>query len=375
MTGGFLIMKPATALGSQANSAVALGMIGTGNRGAFVGNFFVRDPRTRLVAMCDINPEKIDHAKTVIPNSDKTPVIKDHAELLARADIDAVYIATPVYLHPEHFEAAAKARKHIYCEKPAGADAAGVKRLLRAAQQADKTKHMQFGFQQRHSPEYLAAEKDLRAGAIGDLVHMRSYWLSGGRKEPAPAAPPTEEEKKRNWYPWVKYCGDIIVEQHCHGVDVLNWFSKAHPLKAAGVGGRTKRRQLGDRMDHLDVTYTYPGGIHGHLEGIQMAPRGVGDVKETFWGMDGMIETHRRHYTLAREGEKVKTVNSKREITIDAVEHFLTCVVAGKPENEAPWVCESTFTSLLGRMAIYEKREVAWEEMMRGVRAQRIPSR
>jgi hypothetical protein len=58
-------------------------------------------------------------------------------------------------------------------------------------------------------------------------------------------------------------------------------------------------------------------------------------------------------------------VDSKREITIDAVESFLNKVLAGKPENTAFSACESTFTSILGRMAMDARRELTWEEMLR----------
>ena len=81
--GGLLIVKPETAFGSQANSAVSLGIIGAGNRGAFDGKIFVQDSRARLVALCDISSEKVDHFKTVIPGIDNLPVHKDHRELLA----------------------------------------------------------------------------------------------------------------------------------------------------------------------------------------------------------------------------------------------------------------------------------------------------
>jgi myo-inositol 2-dehydrogenase/D-chiro-inositol 1-dehydrogenase len=67
-----------------------------------------------------------------------------------------VLITTPVFLHPEHFEAAVEPRKHIYCEKPSGTDVAGVKRLVRAAHKADASEVIQFGFQQRFSPSILA---------------------------------------------------------------------------------------------------------------------------------------------------------------------------------------------------------------------------
>ncbi len=363
---GILIVKPETAFGSQANSAVSLGIIGAGNRGAYDGAIFVKDPRARLVALCDISNDKIDNAKTVIPGIDKIPVHKDYRDLLARTDIDAVLIATPIFLHPEHFEAAAKARKHIYCEKAAGADVAGVKRLLRASGEADKSKHIQFGFQQRHSPEYLAAEKILRSSEFGDLLYSRAYWIYPSlnpNPNQKPNRNPTDEQKLRNWYPWKALSGDIIVEQHCHGIDVLNWFAGAHPVKASGVGGRTKANFNGDTMDHLDVTFTYPDGLHGHLSACKVGP--IREVKEMFWSATAMLHTDRSFYKYIRIGQATQQVDSKREITIDAIENFLTKIVTAKPENEAPRACESTFTSLLGRMALYERREATWDEMMR----------
>ena len=322
---GILIVKPETAFGTQANSAVSFGVIGAGNRGAYDSDFLVKDARTRLVALCDISSDKIDNFKTVVPGMDKIPVHKDHRDLLARADLDAVLIATPVFLHPEHFEAAAQARKHIYCEKAAGADVAGVKRLLRASEKADKSKQMQFGFQQRHSPEYLAAEKILRSSEFGELLYSRAYWIYPSlnpKANPKPVSNPTYEQKLRNWYPWKQFSGDIIVEQHCHGVDVLNWFAGAHPVKASGVGGRTKANFNGDTMDHLDVTFTYPDGIHGHLSACKVGP--IREVKEMFWSANAMIHTDRSFYKYIRLEQETKQVNSKREITIDALENFVT---------------------------------------------------
>jgi myo-inositol 2-dehydrogenase/D-chiro-inositol 1-dehydrogenase len=179
LTSNILLVPPETAFGSQANSAVAMGIIGTGGRGRYVGTLFAKDPRARIAAICDIFPDRIDLGKTQIPTADQARVYRDYKELLRQADIDAVLIATPVYLHPEHFEAAVKARKHIYCEKPAGADVPGVLRLMRAVEGADKSKTIFFGFQQRYSPEYLAAEKILRSGQLGELLLMKSDWILG----------------------------------------------------------------------------------------------------------------------------------------------------------------------------------------------------
>jgi len=365
LTGGAAILANSrTAFSAQANSQVALGIIGTGGRGRYDGKLFADDPRVRIVALCDVYSDQIDRAKTQIPGTEHTPVHTNYRDLLARTDLDAVLIATPVFLHPEHFEAAVEARKHIYCEKPAGADVAGVKRLVRAAKKADPSKVIQFGFQQRFSPEYLAALDILRSGKLGELLLMRSDWLLGGaamRKFESPY--PREEWRIRHWGAFRETSGDFIVEQDCHGLDVLNWFAQAHPLKATGAGG-AKKRAFGDNLDHLNVTYEYPNGLRGFLAATQLAVKRYWDVKEQFFGTEGVLETERKYYKWHKDENNDIVVNSKREITIDAVDAFVTDILAGKPRNMAFDAADSTFTSLLGRMAIETRREVTWEEML-----------
>jgi len=363
--GALLLSKSRTAFGFQANSQVALGIIGTGGRGRYVGTLFANDPRVRVAALCDIYHDQIDRAKTEIPGVDRTPAFKNYQDLLARTDLDAVLIATPVFLHPEHFEAAIQARKHIYCEKPAGADVAGVKRLVRAAKRADTSKVIQFGFQQRFSPEYLAARDILRSGQLGELLLMRSDWMLGGAALRAFQSPyPAEEQRIRHWGEFRETSGDFIVEQDCHGLDILNWFAKSHPLKATGAGGR-KKRAFGDNLDHLNVTFEYPDGLRGFLAATQLAVKHYWDVKEQFFGTEGILETERQYYKWHRAEDSDVVVKSKREITIDAVEAFVSDVLAGKPRNMAFDAADSTFTSLLGRMAIETGHEVTWDEMLR----------
>jgi predicted dehydrogenase len=255
-----------TARGAQANSAVTVGIIGTGSRGRFDLGIFAQDGRARIAALCDISSDAIDATKTAVPGTGTARVYKDYREVLADPSIDAVLIATPVFLHPEHFEAAVKARKHIYIEKPAGADVAGVKRLLTAAQQADPSKHIVLGFQNRYSPEYHVAEDIVRTGKLGELLMMECHFIRGGDAAKPVHAP---EERIKRWGAWRGLSGDFIVEQDCHGLDVLNWFAGKHPIKAIGSGGSIKRA-YGDNLDHLSVTYEYPGNLRGILVATQL---------------------------------------------------------------------------------------------------------
>ncbi|HWQ54750.1 MAG TPA: Gfo/Idh/MocA family oxidoreductase, partial [Bryobacteraceae bacterium] len=345
----------------------------------YVGGHMAADKRTRLTAICDVFPDRIDRAKTQLAGADKARVYRNYKELLALKDLDVVLIASPVFLHPEHFEAAVASGKHIYCEKPAGADVAGVKRLMRAGERADRSKTIQFGYQQRFSPEYLSAQKILREGRIGPLTMMTSFWILGGTPPQNFKSPyPPEEQKLRHWAWWDEYSGSPIVEQDCHGVDSLNWFANAHPVKACGEGGLRYPLAYGNwTSDHHDIVYQYPNNIKGWLLSIKHTA-GYRDVREQFFGSKGMLETARTYFRYhgpiptaplknaddLDDRSMIEKRLSKREITIDAVEAFFTSIVEKKPYHLWRAAGESTFTSLLGRMAYLTKREVTWEELL-----------
>jgi myo-inositol 2-dehydrogenase / D-chiro-inositol 1-dehydrogenase len=376
-----LILDSTSAFGSQANSAVSFGIIGTGGRGTLVGTLMAKNPGTRLTAICDLYPDRIDAAKTNIPTADKARTFRDYRQLLAADDIDAVLISTPVYLHPEHFEAAVQANKHIYCEKPAGADVPGVKRLMRAAERAGKDRVIQFGFQQRFAPQYLKAMDALRAGKIGDMKLMISYWVIGG----LPSQPFTnrhtgEDEKIRNWGRWMATSGGPIIEQDCHGVDMLNWFAQEqHPLRAVGTGGLRYPVSYGDwNTDHHNITYFYPGGLEGYLISIKYTAD-YRNVKEQLYGSKGLIEIARTYYRYHAPNAQsplrnaddledktlVEQMESRRDITADAVAVFFKRIVDGEPFSMVKPAAESTLTAIMGRMAIERGREVTWDEVLK----------
>jgi myo-inositol 2-dehydrogenase/D-chiro-inositol 1-dehydrogenase len=382
---GVTILEPAAGAGSQANSPVGVGIIGTGARGQYVGGHMGRDPRARIVAICDIFEDRIEQARKNVPGAADAKVYRDYRQLLDDRNVDAVLIATPVYLHPEQFEAAVAAAKHIYCEKPAGADVAGVKRLMRAGQIADASKTIQFGFQQRFSPEYRKARELVAAGELGEPKILMSFWILGGSPRLTPPAtvplPEASEDERRIrlWTRWKDLSGGDIVECDCHGLDTLNWFAGAHPVKAIGQGGLRYPSFYGDvTSDHYNILYTYPNGAEGYLLSARYVC-GFRDVKEQFYGSKGVLETARTYYKLhgpiaasrllnddqLEDTSLIHKVASRREITIDAVEAFFTSIVSGKPYNMSQEAGLSTFTSILGRMAYESQREVPWDEMLR----------
>jgi myo-inositol 2-dehydrogenase / D-chiro-inositol 1-dehydrogenase len=355
---------PLAAAASSANSAITVGLIGAGGRGTFVTGLMAKHAGARVVALCDLFDERIEAARQRLPAPDAKGY-RDYRDLLA-TDVDAVVIATPVHVHPEHCEAAVKAGKHVWFEKPVAADVAGCKRIMRAADSANPRQNITVGFQRRYGQVFRKAKAAADAGAIGPIRMAHSRWLKGiadiGR--PSTPRPATEEALVREWRWWRDTSGDSLVETFIHGVDVLNWFLGGRPLKAHGTGGRTVIRH-GDTLDHVHVTYDYANDVQASVVGSLITPPFYRSVQEEFFGAAGVLETSQNHWAHHRGRNEVVREASPRDITIDAAEAFIERLRSGKPENTGIEAANSTLTAILGQMAIDLRREVTWDEMMR----------
>jgi predicted dehydrogenase len=361
-----LLAAPA-ALAAQttANSAPTVGVIGVGNRGSYVGAMIAKNTPARVVALCDLFDEKLEAAKKTM-GLENPALYKDYEKLLA-SDVDAVVIATPVFLHADHFEKAVKSGKHIYLEKPAAGDVEGCKRIMRAADSVDRKINVTFGFQRRYSELYLKAKAKADSGDAGRIYLGAARFIkSGGAwNESAKLPPPnTDMAKIVGWNAWSSLNGDLIVENNVHSIDCLNWFLGGHPVSAIGAGGITVSRQ-GDNRDHNFVAYEYAGGIQGQLSGATIAPRGYRDVVEQFFGEHAFIETSENHWRYRKAGTPEVFEKTPRNNTIDSVAAFVERIRTGKVENVGVRGAESTLTAILGRMAMEKRREVTWDEMMK----------
>lgn len=357
---GWTIIQPESVYGTPANSKTKVGLLGCGRRGSRVSQLFVKNANSELTALADLYDDQIDAARKSLPAPDAQAY--KSAEAILDADIDAIYIATPPYMHPEHFELAIASGKHVLMEKPVAVDPAGVRRVLEAAKKAKPGQMVMVDYQQRWGKDYRRAYDMVVGGEIGDIRMVRSAWLSGGL--PVRKGHPESEERVRNWLFYKELSGDIIVEQNCHNIDVVNWFTGAHPVSATGYGGRVVRTDIGDIMDSLAVNYKLPDGrVYTHSAN-QISKGGYRDVGEYFFGTKGVISTSRRGYTVNVEGRSESTQATKYNITDDVIAHFVKGTRGEIPtENAAFFAAESTLTAIMGRVAIDLQREVTWDEV------------
>lgn len=361
------MLLPAAAIrGSAANDAVTIGLIGSGNRGSGVAQSMAKVPGARVTALCDIVEDRM--ARTGAQLGVSADRFHTDYRRLLESDVDAVIIATPVTLHAEQFEAAVQAGKHIYLEKPAAADVEGCKRIIRAADSADRRFHITFGFQRRHAHLYRKARQLVESGAAGEIRMATARFLKseGGAMQAARTRPPVSEaERMDKWHIWKDLSGDLIVENNIHSVDVLNWFLGGHPVSAVGDGG-TRVPDAGDVRDHNFVAYRYADGTQAQLTGATLATPGYREVLEQFFGSKAMIETSEDHLRVFYSRRNITFEKPQREMTDEATEDFVKRIAEKRPQNNAISGAESTLTAILGRMAMDVKREVTWDEMMRG---------
>ena len=240
----------ATSIGRVAHAkgsdTIKIGMIGAGGRctGA-AGQAMNTSGGTKLVAMCDAFRYRLDGSYNSLKKryKDKVDVSEsgkfvglDSYKKVLETDCDLIVTATPPHFRSIHVLAAIKAGKNVFAEKPVAVDAPGVRRFLEATELAkEKGLALAVGLQRHHEAQYIDTIKRLQDGAIGDINFMRAYWDGGGvwtrdRKSLAQklGRKPTEMEYQvNNWYYFNWLCGDHIVEQHIHNLDVINWLKGA----------------------------------------------------------------------------------------------------------------------------------------------------
>jgi predicted dehydrogenase len=208
----------------------------------------------------------------------------------------------------------------------------------------------------------------VKKGELGKIALVRAAWIGGPL--PVRTGHATGEEKVRNWLFYRENSGDIIVEQNCHNLDVVNWFMGTHPVTANGFGGRALRKAPGNIMDNLSVSFAFADGTIFSYSAGQFENRSFEDISETFVGEKGTVRTSRQGYQLFNKRnappQTVQSASSKADITKDAVDEFIAGARSGKIENAAGWAVESTLTAILAREAIYGNKIMSWNDLKAG---------
>jgi predicted dehydrogenase len=363
-----------------ADETLKIALVGCGGRGtgAAAQALSTKGP-VKLVAMADAFHDRLeDSLKNLMGgHADRIDVPPDRrfvgfdAYQKAIDLCDVAILTTPPGFRPIHFEYAIGKGKHVFMEKPVSTDAAGVRRVLAAAEVAkQKNLKVGVGLQRHHDPGYVEIVKRVQDGAIGDLGFLRAYWCDGGVwVNPRRPGQTEMEYQMRNWYYFVWLCGDHIVEQHIHNLDVANWVKNMTPVSARGQGGRQVMTGIdhGEIYDHHQVEFTYPDGTK-LFSYCHHWPNAWSSVSEHAHGTKGYADLSaktiqpsgggdRWSFALPRGSEPTDPYQVEHDVLFDAIRN-------DKPHNEAFYGATSTMTAIFGRMATYSGREIQWNDAL-----------
>ncbi|WP_316793820.1 Gfo/Idh/MocA family oxidoreductase [Pedobacter frigoris] len=383
VAGGVMLNGVAFAAGghSSVDDTIKIALIGCGGRGAGAATQALSTKQNiKLVAMADAFQDRLDETYNSLAEKfkDKVDVPKErrfvgfdaYAKAIALADV--VLLATPPGFRPSHFEEAINKGKHVFMEKPVAVDSPGIRKVLATAELAKKKKlNVVVGLQRRYQTNYRETVKRIEDGAIGDITGGQVYWNSGGVWVNKRKPEQTEMEyQMRNWYYFNWLCGDHIVEQHVHNIDIANWVKNAYPVSVQGTGSRAWRtgKDYGEIYDNHAVELTYADGavVYSqcrHFEGISNR------VDETFQGTKGRVflSAGNQGKLWDHKGNQIYNYSSKNNPNPYQTEHDELFAAIAKGEYkfwDAERGAKSCLTAIIGRYATYSGRTIKWDEAL-----------
>ena len=215
------------------NDEIRIGVIGAGGRGRLARHAHQSEAGARLVAGADVRDEALDDFRKAIgPDAFTT---KDYREVLARDEVNAVFVTSPDYLHEEHALAALNAGKHVYLEKPMAITIAGCDRILRAAM--DNGVNLYLGHNMRHMNQILKMKDLVDSGAIGEVKAgwCRHFVAYGG------------DAYFKDWHAERSKATSLLLQKGAHDIDVLHWLCGGYTKRVNAMGALTLYDRIADR--------------------------------------------------------------------------------------------------------------------------------
>jgi len=383
LTGGALLSGiPLAGAYASGSDIIKIALIGCGSRGTGAAFQALSTKfNLKLVAMADSFPDKLEKShkalldkfgaeKISVPDDKKFVGFDGYKS--AMEDADVVMLCTPPGFRPVHFAEAVKQNKQIFMEKPVATDSPGIRSVLATAEEAKRKKlNVVVGLQRHYQKSYLEIVGRAHRGEIGDIISGQVFWNSGGVWVNPRQPNQTEMEyQMRNWYYFNWLCGDHIVEQHVHNIDVANWVKNKYPVSAYGAGGRFLRtgKDYGEIYDSHSIEFVYDDGSVISSQ-CRHYTGGANRVDESFQGTKGKIflGSNGNGNIWDHKGKALLNYDGKADPNPYQTEHdeLFAAIASNQFKfSDAENAAKSTMTAILGRYASYSGNLVKWDEAL-----------
>ena len=363
-------------LSRNLNDRLRVGIVGCGDRGsgAIVNALAVSDAFD-LVAMGDTFRDRLDKCyESVLPFDKKgqIKVTEEHKyvgfdayeKVIEQSDV--VFLVTPAPFRPMHFEAAVKAGKQIFMEKPLAVDVPGFHKIMEISKLADEKKlNVMVGLQMRFKKSFQEMINQIQQGMIGRIVSIDVYFnVAAPIIHPRQPGQTEMEYQMRNWRYFTWLWGGQLAGQTIHQMDVMNWLMQDFPVTAKGLGGRQvfSGPNQGNTWDHHYTEFEYQNGTKMHVQSFTI-DRCWGRMGFYVQGTKGSADENSRIYDLDK---KVLWSWRNDERNEYEVEHdvLFKSILGGNHVNTTEYGAKSTLTTILGRMAMHSGRILTLDEVL-----------
>jgi predicted dehydrogenase len=370
-----------------ANDRLNLGIIGVGGMG--FSHVQMLKPRTdvQITAVSDIYTRRKQRARDFLGISDKQ-IHHDYKDLLARSDVDAVFVVTPDHWHYRMAIDALDAGKDVYVQKPMAYRIEEAKSL---AERVKKTgRILQVGSQYASEPQYHRARELVAQGAIGKPLWAQGTYCRNtfhgewnysidpegtedniDWKRFLGSAPkrPFSQDRYFRWRKYWDYSGGIATDLLYHRlIPFLVTLGPQFPVRVSANGGIYVHKDR-EVPDTISTTIEYPdfqvvmsSSMAADLPGDHLSP--------VIYGHEGTIEFRGKELVVTPEPIFAKTSNKQpqriptetRDLHVAHMENFFDCVRSRKPPNlDADFGYRAMVAIGLGVEAYRESRQLAFD--------------
>ncbi len=385
------------------DNTIPVALVGCGGRGtgAAVNALSVENGPTKLVAMADVVPKKLndsfDKLKTQFAGQVDVPPERrflgfdafQHA-MDALKPGGVVILGTPPAFRWVQFSYAIEKGLHTFMEKPVTVDGPTTRRMFQLGEASvKKNLKVGVGLMVRHCRARQELLKRIRDGAIGDIVAMRAYRMGqgGGTAGPRPAGVSELIYQIQRFHAFLWASGGVFSDYYIHQIDECSWMKGAWPVEAHALGGRHYRGDsLDQNFDTYSVQYTFPDGTRLFFDGRNMA--GCRDEFASYaHGSKGsaVISTlsHTPGMTRIYKGQKMPTVTSRKDLPLAddpnlawafpqpertpyqyEWDDLMEAIRQDKPYNEVKRGAEASLVASMGRMAAHTGQIVTYDQIL-----------
>ncbi len=265
------------------SSTIRFGVIGTGMMGCEHIRNLALVPGVKVTALADPDERSRGWGRSAASGAD-VALFSDHRELLAKADVDAVVIASPNHTHYAVLQDVFRTRLHVLVEKPLCTTVDDCKRVVEQA--ASRPAITWVGMEYRFMRPVARLTEEVHAGAVGRLqmLAIREHRFPFLRKV-------------GDWNRFSRNTGGTLVEKCCHFFDLMNLVTRARPVRVYASGAmdvnHRDERYGGERPDILDnafVTVDFDSGARGLLDLCMFAENSTNEMEIAATGDRGKAE-------------------------------------------------------------------------------------